>query len=365
MNHQRVTHKQGFKGGWRFPALVGILVLFILPAVSFGQESQPQPAAGEQASLSQVALKLNPFTLPITRIAPNTIFKMMVDKTISSGHNWEITAINLAYTSEGKEKKIPVTKWYFKEIEGELYLYARMPGWDSMKGIKKQTFWRGILTTYRADLEIDYSYGGQALNVEFPIKLPDWKWALVWGIVIALLLIFLGSWGITGHFKWKNLDLSLKKLVLSYKGNISVSKTQVFIWTLVLLFGIIYVYRISEVFLEITPQILLFLGIGGATAVGAKYNAVKKSADTEPAPASPPASPPAEDKGKPKPDFFKVQMLSFTVVIAFIVVIEIIKTNTFPVMSENLVYVMGISNAVYIGNKVSDAPQKKESGGSS
>ena len=130
---------------------------------------------------------------------------------------------------------------------------------------------------------------------------------------------------------------------------ISASKIQFFIWTVVVLFGIIYVYWMSDVILEITSQVLLLLGIGGGTAAGAKYLAVKKDEKNRSTTGD---NSMADTKETSIHDFFKVQMLSFTIVIAVIVAFEIVRTNAFPVLSENLVLTMLISDLAYFGNKI-------------
>jgi hypothetical protein len=372
MNHK--TMKRGY--GQRFKKarnivlviVSGVFILSILSPQSFGQENEKEN--NQSISISQLELKTNPFELKPNRIVPGTIFKVAVDKTRFAEKNWSIDEIKLIYsTSPGSKNKTqaPIESWYFKEIEGDLYIFARMPGWETLARIRKQSPWRGIFTPYRADLSIDYHNSGNKLNIRFAVELPDQKWALIWGLVLAVLLVLLLAWLTTGDFALKEL-FSLKKLVLSVKGNISVSKTQVLIWTFIVIFGIIYVYRISEVLLEITPQVLLLLGIGGGTAVAAKYTAVRKNGGTPPPPSPVPQNAAGGDAnaikaktGSSKTDFFKVQMLSFTVVIAVIVLIEILKTNAFPSLSENLVIVMGISNAVYLGNKTSEKKQTGDS----
>jgi len=334
--------------------MLTIIILAVFTGNLIGGDEKPdnpvpEPRGTDNVSISQVALKSNPFDLKNVRIVPGAVLKIKVNKKSFDDNLGKIEEIYLKYSSSPKSKdehKVPLSSWYFKETDGELCLFAKIPAWEKLEKIKKQSFWRGILTPYKAEIFIDYRKKGNELNVPFLVELPDWKWALFWGIVLSILLILLTSWGLRGEPGSKSSIFSLKKLILSQTGAISVSKTQVLIWTLISLFGIIYVYRISAVFLEITPQVLMFLGIGGGTAVAAKYHAVrkkeKKSSDNG-----------AKSQGAAAHGFFKVQMLSFTVVIAVIVVIEIIKTNVFPILPENLVVVMAISNAVYLGDKVS------------
>jgi hypothetical protein len=50
-------------------------------------------------------------------------------------------------------------------------------------------------------------------------------------------------------------------------GTYSLSLTQILVWSYVTLFGLVYVWCMSEDFLKISPDVLKLLGIGSATAV--------------------------------------------------------------------------------------------------
>ena len=102
----------------------------------------------------------------------------------------------------------------------------------------------------------------------------------------------------------------------------------------------------------------MLLGIGGGTAVASKYYAIRNKGNGV---VTAEGEDTSKEKNKVQPigfgngrsDIFRFQMLSFTIVVAVIVAIEIFQTNAFPVLPDNLVGVMGISNAVYLGHKVS------------
>jgi len=412
------THNRDLAVRFLLAACVILILSFLnLPAQDTGTPPQVANVTAPTApveEISQIDQMIDLFTLETTRLVPGATIKVLVDKSKFDEKTWNIDEIALAFATtsnkdkENKEgfkakdatissndkKKEEVSNandgeklsldWYFKEIEGKLYLMAQLPGWKNLEKIKKQSKWRGIFVPYKADLEIKYHHvkTEKPLTRWFTIKIPDRGWILFWAIILSLLLLPLLAWPITRHFSIKSLALSVKD------GSVSISKTQIVIWTVVVLFGIIYVYWVSEGFLDITPQILLLLGIGGGTAVTAKYIATKPNQNPAPGgaaggaaapppatpatpppatpaapgaaaggtatpppatPVTPPAAPPA-GAGVPS-DFFKVQMLVFTVVIAVIVFKEIITTNAFPDLPGNYVMVMGISNAVYLGNK--------------
>ena len=312
--------------------------------------SENKPAT----TLSPINLKTNPFTLETDRVVPGTMIKVLADKSILAVKDWKIDEIGLCFATTPKQEKngwASITTWHFNEIDGKTYLMAQLPEWNDLKNIKQQSIWRGPFGAYKGDLKITHSVGKDKMEPSIlPVEIPDWRWAFVWAIFLSLLLLPLLSRFINGYFSFKKLIVSKKDGI-----SISISKTQILIWTIIVLFGIIYVYLISEVLLAITPQILFLLGIGGGTAAAAQYIAAKAAAAPPPVPPPAPADPPPDAAGTPS-DFFKVQMMAFTLVIAAIVVKEIITNNAFPDLPENLVLVMGISNALYLGNKYK--PQK-------
>lgn len=334
--------------------------------------SEPQVTTSN-VPLSQLELKSNPFDPVRKRILPGTFLKVKVNKKVFDEKLGKIENIYLKYAvspESNQKEELTISSWYFEEAPGDLYLFAKIPTWKELKHMKDQSYWSGILFPYKADIVIDYFRNGDVINTSFSVELPDKKWALIWAFSLSLLLVLLMAWGVTEQFSAnKSLSaFSIQKLILSKGGStVSVSKTQALIWTLITIFGIIYVYRISAVCMEITPQVLLLLGIGGGTAMCAKLKAVKRNEEkpvtkTEKPKKEKKEGGETEEEGEHKHDFFKVQMLSFSAVIAVIVVIEIIKTNAFPVLSENLVFAMGISNAVYFGNKIREKKQDGQGG---
>jgi hypothetical protein len=54
-----------------------------------------------------------------------------------------------------------------------------------------------------------------------------------------------------------------------------------------------------------------------------------------------------------QPSIYKFQMLAFTLLTAYIVVVEIVKNYAFPEIPNSLVILMGISGGVYLGNELS------------
>ena len=378
-----------------------VLTVFFGNLVVRGEEPEiptPEPrATTANTPLSQLELKSNPFALIRNRVSPGTFLKINVNKKVFNEKLGKIENIYLKYTLSSKnkaEQTVPISSWYFEESFGELYLFVNIPTWDDLPMINEQSNWNGAVCPFDADIVIDYNKNGEKQSYLFSVELQGWKLvcalAFFLSTFVVLLLSFLMSRGIIESEPSKagssstskkrgniQIRMRIKKMFLSQAGTqtgtqeetnsgtlteiqkksksgtkserISASKIQFFIWTVVVLFGIIYVYWMSDVILEITSQVLLLLGIGGGTAAGAKYLAVKKDEKNRSTTGD---NSMADTKETSIHDFFKVQMLSFTIVIAVIVAFEIVRTNAFPVLSENLVLTMLISDLAYFGNKI-------------
>ena len=326
-----------------------------------------------------------PFILENERVVPGKRLQCFVDTMVFDHQNQKILSIELSYyyPHKNREKdtvvhKLSIDNFYFKSLDEDIYLYVPIPGWDRLKHIKSQNGFKGYITPYDADLLILYQDNNHAeKTTRLSLKLPDPVWAGVWGAFVLLLFIILigllkpqailkeddvfekdeskTEWENT--HKLKRLFLYPLNFAITPLGAYSISLTQIVFWTFITIFGLVYVHRISEEFLVITPQVLMLLGIGGGTALGAKMNARSNAIDI-----------PTyylkfvTKKRIPKlkdiisiggqPNIFKFQMLAFTLIIGCYVVVDIIKNYAFPEIPENMITMMGISSLIYLGNEV-------------
>jgi len=326
-----------------------------------------------------------PFMLENERIVPGKRLQCLVDTKVFNPQKQTIVSMELLYSYPHKNgdnvtdvHKLPIDNFYLKTMDADVYLYVPLPGWDRLKHIKSQNGFKGYVTPYDADLLIRYRDKYQVdQTTRLYLKLPDPFWAGFWG-VSALLLSFV----LIGLLKpqaiskeadvfekdeskadWENTS-KLKRVLLyplnfavTPLGSYSISLMQILFWTFITIFGLVYVHRISEEFLVITPQVLMLLGIGGGTALGAKMNARSNVLDI-----------PSyylkfvTKKRIPKlkdiisiggqPNIFKFQMLAFTLITGCYVVVDIIKNYAFPEIPENMITMMGISSLIYLGNEV-------------
>lgn len=326
-----------------------------------------------------------PFMLENERIVPGKRLQCLVDTKVFNPQKQTIVSMELLYSYPHKNgdnvtdvHKLPIDNFYLKTMDADVYLYVPLPGWDRLKHIKSQNGFKGYVTPYDADLLIRYRDKYQVdQTTRLYLKLPDPFWAGFWG-VSALLLSFV----LIGLLKpqaiskeadvfekdeskadWENTS-KLKRVLLyplnfavTPLGSYSISLMQILFWTFITIFGLVYVHHISEEFLVITPQVLMLLGIGGGTALGAKMNARSNVLDI-----------PSyylkfvTKKRIPKlkdiisiggqPNIFKFQMLAFTLITGCYVVVDIIKNYAFPEIPENMITMTGISSLIYLGNEV-------------
>jgi hypothetical protein len=159
--------------------------------------------------------------------------------------------------------------------------------------------------------------------------------------------------------RWQRLCALLNPLraTTGASGSYSLSLAQVMIWTLVTIFGLIYVWLMTESILAPSEQELLLLGIGGLTAVLSQAGKLRGE-EVEPRIVQAATEPKLGDLVKMDglPSVFKFQMLVFTIISAAIVLKELIATCRFPALPGELVTLMGISSATYVGNKVLRPP---------
>ena len=338
---------------------------------------------------SKVALNPEqPFMLKNKRIVPGKRLQCLVDTKVFNPKKQRIESMELLYSYPHKSgdkgtvvHKLPIDRFHLKTMDGDVYLYVQLPGWDRLKHIKSQNGFKGYVTPYDADLLIRYrdkNQGDQTTRLaRLYLQLPDPFWAGFWGVCVLLLIFVLigllkpqaiskeddvfekdeskADWENTS--KLKRLLLYPLNFAVTPLGRYSISLTQILFWTFVTIFGLVYVYCISEDFLVITPQVLMLLGIGGGTALGAKMNARSNVLDI---PSyylkfvTKKRIPELKDiiSIGGQPNIFKFQMLAFTLITGCFVIVDIIKNYAFPEIPENMITMMGISSLIYLGNEV-------------
>lgn len=151
-------------------------------------------------------------------------------------------------------------------------------------------------------------------------------------------------------------------LFIGPDGDPSLSLLQVFIWSVLTVWGFFYVYIVAGNLLVLTPEMLGLLGIAGAGSVLARWIAASGAGggSSEPRSAFAPNA-----RATPQPndfwtmlstggnfDLLKLQMFVFTVVIALYVLCRIVDAAAFPALDANTLLLLGVSQGVYITGKL-------------
>lgn len=140
----------------------------------------------------------------------------------------------------------------------------------------------------------------------------------------------------------------------------SLSLFQVFLWTVITVWGVLYVFIVAGSLLSLTPEMMGLLGIAGVGSVAARLIAASGS---PPQLAGSPAPVPSSGNDakalvsemlstNDKLDLMKLQLFVFTLVIAVYVVARIADTAAFPALDANTLLLLGVSQGVYIGGKL-------------
>ena len=141
-------------------------------------------------------------------------------------------------------------------------------------------------------------------------------------------------------------------------GRYSISLAQILWWTLILLFTSVFIWVTRGEQVIITQQILILLGISGATALGSKINAVGRAADV------PEDIMMQVDQSRvPRfsdfisidgvPNVFKFQIFAFSIVAGLYALAVVFRDGTFPIFSTEVLELMGISGGAYLANEMS------------
>ena len=183
------------------------------------------------------------------------------------------------------------------------------------------------------------------------------RWAGI--ISLAVLGFLLGTlmWRRGNEFKRaRNTDKApwISGLFRDTGGAPSLSMLQVFIWTVVTLWGMIYVFIVVGNLLTITPQMLGLLGIAGSGAVVSRW----VSQTRKPAPGKTGTSLSGKHvfwkmlSTNGSFDLLRLQLFVFTVSIAVYVIARIGDGAAFPELDANTLALIGLSQSVYVTGKI-------------
>ena len=373
-----------------------ILVFVIFFTIMIGPACST--SSGEQKSDSLNIIAENPFFLENNRVVPGEELKFKYYQQLLEKGIIERMQIDVLRAYPDPEKPctqadvlytIPKTQQAFTtDKNGKSFLTLRMPPMDTtgIGSLKGRQTWGGILWPYDAVVRISFGVkeppeckSGEVQCFDFPIEIASRNWGIFWGLLVVVASFFImyrlsrnsgpapkpSDDAPDGKETDKNETAEQKRNIYLFPlefavtpiGRYSVSITQILIFTYITIFGLVYVFFTTGTLLNISDQVLKLLGIGAGTALLAKMNASTKAADIKPKYLQLTANhrtPKLRDLisiGK-NLNIFKFQVLIFTLFTAYVVVAEILRTYVFPTIPGELITLMGLSSAAYLGNEV-------------
>ena len=212
--------------------------------------------------------------------------------------------------------------------------------------------------------------GDPIFSFSLPVQISNRGYSRTGGIifaVIAYLCAALATWKKTGLSGRASFSLNPVQITAGVLGDGSISQLQVFFFSLLVASLLFFLWLWTGLLSNISQDLLMLLGISSVGAVGAKYTATLKSQLSEDAAKflyaegwySGPKITTLTDRPRfadllltnNRLDVYKFQMAMFSVLVA----IYILRTGTTDLgevkISETLLYLIGISQGVYVGGK--------------
>ncbi len=204
----------------------------------------------------------------------------------------------------------------------------------------------------------------ESFSAEYDYYLGSRIWSLGIALLITLFiyfcpLIFLAKTLGSTDQGWAK-RISPLWLGRGHDGKASLSSFQVTIWTYLVFAITLYIFLLNGQLIDITPEILILLGISGG---GAVMSRVVDSHEIERCSTILGAHQAVQSDHKVQPawkdlllsdgviDLSRLQMLLFTLLTAIYVAITTAITYQFPEVPQGLLYLMGISNGLYLTAK--------------
>lgn len=212
------------------------------------------------------------------------------------------------------------------------------------------------------------------------VWVSNWGWSVVGAIAFAVLfyaaIVQCAKYGARGMSGREDLSFANPiQLTAGIYGRASLSRLQVFAFTLIVSSLIVYTWLRSGFLLEISDDLLWLMGISAAGAAGAKYTAVVKKRPAAEARIY------LKEKGWTEPDgaagrnkasawdllltdgcfnIYKFQMAIFSVIVAVVVIWTGVSETGVVDIPETYLALMGLGQAVYVGGKaISESDVKR------
>ena len=207
-----------------------------------------------------------------------------------------------------------------------------------------------------ADVWISARANGNAsddalVDVVESVGITSTWFALTAALGAILLLAWLLRWSKPNGIKGANLFL---QMIQARGGRASLSQFQIILWMFVIGAATAYVMALSGNLVPLTEGALALLGISGVAALASQLKASNTGGRLEAEAATEGATAPSWRDlicSDGEMDVTRLQMLFFTVLIAFFVAIHVIDGFQIPEIPTSFLQLMGLSNGVYIASK--------------
>lgn len=212
----------------------------------------------------------------------------------------------------------------------------------------------GVPTLLRV---IGYDDGQVVLDASSNFNLSSVRTAAMSGLVLLVGLLFVSALFV-GRL---NPLWILAELARHSSGRYSLSNVQILLWTMLVIFTLCFVWVSTGEIVAISSGVLVLLGISGGSSV------LSRAIETKPASGAAPVErldAAAKDLVQAEDgngfDLLRFQMLGFTLFTWSYSLLSVLHSEGLPEIPENLYLLMGISNATYLGGKLSDRVGKKD-----
>jgi len=191
----------------------------------------------------------------------------------------------------------------------------------------------------------------QDVRSAFPFQLYVAPRAAIGWTLAGGLLLFAGAF-----FLLIKSDAALRD---KKGGPYSLGRSQMAFWGLLVVLAFVGVWLLTDTMERIPPQVLILLGISGATGLGSIMIGSTPKAGMESSLAPVPSRQPSFWRdicsGTEGLSIHRLQVVVWTLVLGAVFIRAVAQAISMPEFSQTLLVLMGISNGTYLGFKVPEA----------
>jgi hypothetical protein len=223
---------------------------------------------------------------------------------------------------------------------------------------------------------ISVSVGAQG-SLAFPTRATKFELEIVPAAEFTIFLIVLVLSTLLSVYLVRHSPILRDRMpgIAPEKAPYSLSRFQLAFWSFLVIAAYVFIWLITKELDTITGSVLTLLGIGSATALGAKIIDQGKTGDGNVSNPASPGEPVAAPAPEPRPSegflrdvlsdsqgisLYRFQLFAWTLVLGVIFCASVYNGLEMPQFSTTLLGLMGISSGTYLGFKVpepADSPK--------